>query len=227
MYIWVVLATFIAILYAFNLSVRPDMRQIYIEPQAEATVSRIILQHQAATRYLMSKMPPSNGVSNITYTEGLLNIDDFRDYLPAGFNEAGNSEFYSMVYCINKNSAKLGTAAPSCDDNTAINYLVTYGCIPQRWKSIKGSRPSNDLMNVIKKRSGSGSNFGYTDDISQTDPNNKMGTSMMVNNGGKFVVSIPQYVISSDKGEDSFMNKCGANKKCPYCLIYMTPFERG
>ena len=44
MYIWVLLATFIAILYSFNLPTRSDMREIYVEPQAEAIVSKMLLQ---------------------------------------------------------------------------------------------------------------------------------------------------------------------------------------
>lgn len=34
MYVWVLLATFIAMLYAFNLSTREDMRSLYTVPQA-------------------------------------------------------------------------------------------------------------------------------------------------------------------------------------------------
>lgn len=51
MYIWVLLATFIAILYSFNLPTRSDMREIYVEPQAEAIVSKMLLQHRAAENY--------------------------------------------------------------------------------------------------------------------------------------------------------------------------------
>ena len=41
MYLWVVLITFIAMLYSYNLSVRGDERQLSIEPMAEAEVIRM------------------------------------------------------------------------------------------------------------------------------------------------------------------------------------------
>ena len=41
MYIWMILATFMVLLYSFNLSVRNDMREIKIEPQAEVVVSQL------------------------------------------------------------------------------------------------------------------------------------------------------------------------------------------
>lgn len=226
MYIWVVLATFIAILYAFNLSVRPDMREIYVEPQAEAVVTKAIIQHRGAMRFVRDKMPPNNGMANITYTEGKLNVNSFEGYLPAGFNADGTSGYTSMIYCINKNSAKLGTAAVSCDNIDAINYLVTYGCVPQRWKSIKGGRPSNDLTNAIQSLVGSGSNFGYTRDIAASDPKNVLGSTMGINTSDKFWLSIPQYIISADKGDEGFSKVCGDSRKCSYCLVYMTPFEQ-
>ena len=48
MYVWVLLATFIAMLYAFNLSTREDMRSLYTVPQAESVVAKIVTQHRAA-----------------------------------------------------------------------------------------------------------------------------------------------------------------------------------
>ena len=89
MYIWVVLATFIAILYGFNLSVRSDMRQIYVEPQAEAAVTKIVIQHKAAVKYigdLVSDKKP--------YNAGEISTNVFEAYLPAGYNSIVPSQYF-------------------------------------------------------------------------------------------------------------------------------------
>ena len=54
MYVWVLLATFIAMLYAFNLSTREDMRSLYTVPQAESVVAKIVTQHRAARQYMIT-----------------------------------------------------------------------------------------------------------------------------------------------------------------------------
>ena len=70
MYLWVILATFIVALASFNLSVRPDMRQLYVEPQAEAAVTRIMLQHQGAAKYVESlRITEENPSATIGYNE--------------------------------------------------------------------------------------------------------------------------------------------------------------
>ena len=79
MYIWVLLATFIAILYSFNLPTRSDMREIYVEPQAEAIVSKMLLQHRAAENY-------ARDLGYTSYYPGEVDFDLLcrMNYLPYG-----------------------------------------------------------------------------------------------------------------------------------------------
>ena len=221
MYIWVVLATFIAILYGFKLSVRSDMRQIYVEPQAEAAVSKIVIQHKAAVKYigdLVSDKKP--------YNAGEISTNVFEAYLPAGYNSTGT--YTTIMYCLDKNDKTLSTANGNCNAENSINYLVTFGCVPQRWKSIKGGRPANDLVNAMKTVVGNASNFGYTQEISKTADKNQLGSTMGINNGNNQWLSIPQYIIDNAGGEGkkSFAKECGPKGICSYCMVYMTPFDQ-
>ena len=106
MYIWVVLATFIAILYSFNLTTRSDMREIYVEPQAEAIVSKMLLQHRAAENY-------ARDLGFNSYYPGEVNFDVLcqQNYLPYGLEGCDPSdiskisrrqEIHSRIYCLDK-----------------------------------------------------------------------------------------------------------------------------
>ena len=227
MYIWVVLATFIAILYGFNLSVRSDMRQIYVEPQAEAAVSKIVLQHRAAEKFFNDKV-----AQHIGYSSGRVNVQTFEDFLPVGFDpnydDDGKTYYITTMYCLDKNSDKLSAAAASCNAENSLNYLITYGCVPQRWKSIKGGRPANDLVNAMRRVTGRGSNFGYTQLVEADAEKNDLGTEIGINTGNNQWLSVPQYIISQSGtlGDESFASMCGLDGACAYCMAYMTPYEQ-
>lgn len=248
MYIWVILATFITILYSFNLATRSDMRALYVEPQAEAVVSKIVIQHRGAIKYVHDKSPPINGDSVVSYYPGEVSFGDLRGYLPYGFNSTrSDSDFRSVIYCLNKDSTALGQPiSPSCLTNQAsccgneksINYMVTYGCVPQKWRNIKTGKPNNDLLNAMKNIVGLGTDFGYTDFVDVADPRNGLGSTMAVRGGETSWVAIPQYIIDNTSigGTNSFAKMCGKGvvdtdgnvveqRACAYCLIYLTPFD--
>lgn len=248
MYIWVLLATFITILYSFNLSTRSDMRALYVEPQAEAVVSKVVIQHKGAIKYVQDKTPPTNDMSVVSYYPGQIPYSELKGYLPYGFNgTATDTDFKSVIYCINKDSPGLSqpissscpTNQPSCCSNYhSVNYLVTYGCVPQRWRNIKTGKPNNDLLNAMQNVVGLGTDFGYADVVSKTDPQNQLGSTMAVKGRETTWVAIPQYVIDNNSfgGTSSFAGMCAEGvkdaagevveaRKCSYCLIYISPFE--
>ena len=81
MYIWVVLATFIVALAAFNLPVRPDMRNVYVSPQAEAVITKLYLQHKAAKSAVLDSVE-TNGV----YMNGEVEVSSIRNFYVFPFN---------------------------------------------------------------------------------------------------------------------------------------------
>lgn len=227
MYIWVVLATFITILYSFNLSTRADMRKIYVEPQAEAVVTKLVEQHRAAQKFIRDHMPPDNGTSAASYFPGEIRFSELKDYLPFGFNSgldiSGNT---TLIYCLDKNSNKLGSVASGCGGGggvsccsgaNSITYLATFGCVPQKWRNIKTGRPNNDMLNAIQNIVGMGTDMGYADFVSPDAEGNGLHSTMMIKGREVTFVSIPQYIISNQlSGVDagrSFSEMCGDGVK--------------
>ncbi len=70
MYIWILLASFVTALFAFNLSVRPDSAKLYQESQADAVVTKLVRQHDAAEGWFKYvKKNIENGNSNVALYE--------------------------------------------------------------------------------------------------------------------------------------------------------------
>ena len=235
MYTWMLLATFIAILYAFNLSTREDMSTLYSVPQAESVVAKIVTQHQAAQSYIKDHMPPENGNTVVSYYPGQVDIDDLEYYLPYGFDKT--EEFITLIYCVDKDSTNLSSAvagcsgggASCCSNAKSITYLVTFGCIPSRWRNLISGKPDGNLLKAIENTVGLGTDFGYADqaDASQWGPEETVKSTMAIKGREVVYTSIPQYIISNELngvGSKSFNRMCVNNNNCPYCLIYMTPY---
>lgn len=243
MYVWVILATFITAIYAFNLSVRSDMRELYKVPQAEAAISKIVIQHRGARKYVQDHMPPDNGTDVVSYFPGQIPYDDLKDYLPFGFNnDKDDSEYTSTIYCLNKESANLsaevpgcaagGSGASCCTNSKAATYLITYGCIPSRWRNVFTGKPDNDLLNAIDSVVGIGVSMGYAVDATAADygSTDVIKSTMKIRGKEYATVAIPQFIISTNQasaGNKSFATVCGDKRNkttCPYCLVYMTPY---
>jgi len=80
MYIWVVLATFVTALFSYNLSVRPDARDLYLTPQAQVIVSKLLIQHEAASKVFKENYKKSkNNRSLIDENQSNLNAEESQD----------------------------------------------------------------------------------------------------------------------------------------------------
>lgn len=243
MYVWVILATFIAMIYAFNLSVRSDIRDLYKVPQAEAAISKIVIQHRGAKKFMQDHMPPDNGTDVVSYFPGQISYNDLKDYLPFGFNgNKADSEYTSTVYCLDRDSANLsaevagcgagGSGVSCCADPKSAAYLITYGCIPSRWRNVFTGKPDNDLLNAIESVVGIGVSMGYAVEASASDytASDVIKSTMKIHGREYATVAIPQFIISNNQasaGNKSFATVCGAKKGangCPFCLVYMTPY---
>jgi hypothetical protein len=133
-------------------------------------------------------------------------------------------------------------------------YLVTYGCVPSKWRDVRSGKPDGILLGAMKTTTGFTHGMGYAIDRSELntdiyDKNNSMyeediQTKMGVyGQGGQFYVPIPNYISDTSMGSDSFANVCGSSRKhnedydpdnpqsvtdlyssCDYCLVYMSRF---
>lgn len=236
MYIWVLLATFMAALYSFNIAYRSDMQAMQTEPVAQAIISKLIIQQQSAALYVAANTPPqakySNGTaaSQIIYSAGIIeydNNDDFKGlnaYLPYGYNYDGN--IASEIYCLKKDN--LAAKANQCSDGTAIRYLITYMQIPQRWLNVVTKKPNNDFINAVKEAVGLDTTLGYVDCAEGTFPNctkfaingvDGIKRSYIDSSGNtKNVVNIeiPKYIAENG----GFKTKCVTSKKTCLAQIF-------
>lgn len=70
MYLWVILATFITLLYSYNLSVRPDMDRVHAETKARVIIDKFMAQHNAFKDYLTSLETSKTGQLTVPYAPG-------------------------------------------------------------------------------------------------------------------------------------------------------------
>ncbi len=221
MYIWVILATFIAILYSFSLAPREDMRELYVAPRAEATISKLVIQHKAGMNWVFANTPPQNGSTVVTYTTGeIMDGQDsnkslkMEEFLPLGFNK--NTGFTTEIYCVNKTNHN---NAIDCTSPDAQRYLITYGPIDNRWINRKNNRPGNDLLTAMNTVMGNTISFGYTAIPTKPHPN----TGDIQGLAGREAVQIyvPNYIYNNGQYGETCGSKSGAAE---YCLVYMTPY---
>lgn len=240
MYLWLIIATFIAALAAMGTSLRPDMKSLYVEPQAQNVITKIYTQHRAAMKFVQARIADDNGLP--TFQPGTISADDLRGYLPYGFRaDSGTSHFTTNVYCLDKNSqghsavpAECSTGpdpdnpiAPAvancCAATGRIAYLVTFGQVPSKWQDIRTGKPSGVLLDAMKDTLGYINGFGYVVNKNRDNPemgdNNKFDTLHtnygILGQGTHFYYSIPTF-IENDGG----FRDCRDN----YCLIYITTF---
>ena len=62
MYLWIIIATFIAMLASFNLSVRPDMDRVFAETKASVVITKFNALHNGVKDYFNSQAPAKTGL---------------------------------------------------------------------------------------------------------------------------------------------------------------------
>lgn len=221
MYIWMILATFMVLLYSYNLSVRGDMREVKIEPQAEVVVSQLVVQQRAGQEYIRWLASPLNE-TGMSYLEEKLDCDTtLKNFLPYGYNCDGS--FTTEVYCLRKDNWDQGIA--DCSSPDALKYLITYGYIPPKWLNLSSNTPTNDLLKAAQNVLGMDTSFGYAVHLDASDPasgghSGDKNYKMAVKGREDTMVYIPNYVV--DNGNFSTACACA---NCNRCLVYVTPFE--
>lgn len=178
MYLWVVLATFLAALAAYVLPLRGDMTAVVDTPVAQAMMMKMVVKHKAGLEYMKHNGWPFSCTSGnnefcknnntVDYVPGVLSDASINDYLPFGFvNDADyTNEIRCLFYTIT-NGVPSYQNAPNCNASNnnipALRTLLTYGPIPERWLSTDGDmiKPSGDLLSAMRKHFGSNQMAGF------------------------------------------------------------------
>lgn len=178
MYVWVVLATFLAMIAAYFLPVREDMRDRVDIAVAQAKLVQFSVKQQAAQEYLIeaawpycknangTEVPGCNGTSMVVgYQTGVITDAVLSNYLPTGF--VNDPDYVTAVYCMNKAQSSLRTGAGSCNYTPDTSrMLMTYGPIPSKWRQYDSHgqllRPTMDFLRAMREFFGSEAMAGYT-----------------------------------------------------------------
>lgn len=218
MYIWVVLATFIAMLASFMLPSRDDIRKVTVEPLAEAQVAKLVTKHRSACSYAQANTPPNTPAGQVTYVLGVLGSGIINPYMPKGY--VNDPAYTTQIFCLDKTWMTVFSAVASCDMDETSRMVITYGEIPQRWLNVNTGMPNNDYINAMMTTVNSKTRFGYGKVISGSELNDPMNIS---NSNMKIVgrEDAGAYIPKAIVNDATFKAKCGpASGK--YCLIYLS-----
>ena len=226
MYIWVVLATFLAAIASYYLAPRNDMRELMVVPLAEAEIAKVVTQQKAARSYIgyhrssAASSRPTYIIGELGEGEGNGNLED---YFPYGHRMYDN--YRTFVYCVNADHSQLYATPELCfDDNTSVKYLITCGPLPLRWLNLNTEistddddpppppppTPTADFMTAMRHSVSADSGLGYTvcDD-----------SYCLIFEHDQTQTEIPGVLLDSDKGR--LKDYCDFDKDQP-AIIYMS-----
>ena len=226
MYLWVILATFLAVLASYTLSIRPDMRAVTIEPVAEASLGKFLAQHQAALKYVKYQKPPytpgfqSGDKKSVNYTAAVIDEDELQNEMAYGFSLSG--EYTSQIFCMTPDMTSSIEAADPCNTENVRRMVVTYGAIPQRWLNTRAGydQPNSDFMAAMRKMVNGGEYCGYiapVRDIDESSSNPSGSAVRLADRSGTVGIFVPLAVVENV----NFKSECDlADNKI--CLVYMS-----
>jgi hypothetical protein len=175
MYVWMILAVFMAAIFSFNIAPRDDMHEVSHIPAAEGVAGKMMTLHNAGLKLIQEDASFSGGV--VGYDNGKLTSMELNNYLPTGYcygTTAGcendiQSEFETKVVCLD--NVNYNTQV-SCGDASAANFLITYGDVPKKWLLPHVNEPSIDLIQAMGRVSDDDMFFGYTTDFTRSNTYN-------------------------------------------------------
>ena len=248
MYIWMILATFIAMLAAYNLAPRADHASLQQMPLAEASVTKFLVQHKAAVEYIKKAILDNRDGTKVIAAGTISgcnesNTGNLCPFLPIGFKYEENA-YYSKLYCLNppkyeesadshnlKTVTVQGTTTGSCTDpEFGVRYVITYGRIPERWKNVSTNHILGDYYKALRRRLPAGVSCGVvvprrvmgdaSDPRHSADPSNPLNSAYVIDGVDVQNKSIPKYFLDNDS---EFKQKCSltVGGKFP-CLIFWT-----
>lgn len=216
MYVWVILATFLAMLASYTLSIRPDIREVTVEPLAEAQIERLVSKHKAGLAYVADHTPlPDAPTKQVTYVPNKqIAENEIDSYFSLQIND---KNYESWIFCSSKaDRSKLYTTSAGCDLEDASRFLVTMGPIPPRWINLVTGTPNNDYMNAMRRVAGTRLGLGYADDSEGmiASINNKTNSEWIVKNQTNGMVFIPYAITKFARFKTVCENEI--------CLIYIS-----
>lgn len=186
MYLWVVLATFLAALAAYVLPLRSDMTNVVDTPVAQSMMIQMVVKHKAGLEYMKRHgwpfaCPDGHSYTTndksceeenmVTYSVG--DIDNASSGLIT-FGFVNNTNYHNQIQCLCNNGTEAAPvyAAASCNGECVNNGqksqvlrgLLTYGPVPQHWLTYDSTGnviPSGDLTTAMRKHFGSSQMAGY------------------------------------------------------------------
>lgn len=224
MYIWVILATFLAMLASYTLAPRADMREVTVEPLAQAELGKFSAQHQAAYDYIRLHKPPYSGHKKYNnYSPGVLSESTLRSHLPFGYVLSGL--YTTQIFCLNEDmTAELGGGPNGpCNEPGSHKLMVTYGPIPERWVNlaVTPEQPNADFMNAVRSMAYTGEVVGYTvyDEDAEYDDNDNMSASKIRVFDGRGIYDsfVPVAVLNNA----TYKKVCDMDKDL-VCLVSVT-----
>lgn len=220
MYVWVVLATFLAVLASFALSPREDIRAVTVEPLAEAQVAKIVTRQKAALEYVKyRKKPYTVNPEAVEYAPMVLSAGELEAYMPHGHIASPN--YVTKIFCMNEMMTIAYGDQANCSNKHNSKMVVTFGQVPLRWINLNSERgiPTADFMNAVRNMVDSGTSFGYTAPVesgASTD-RNISGSPMRLVDRDNSDLYVPLAVVS----DGDFNEICGLDQD-KACLVYQS-----
>ena len=237
MYIWMMLAAFIVMLATFNLSPRSDLQSKHQVPLAEASITKFLIQHDAAVRHAKY----NKALKSLNH--GLLtgcndsNQGQMCKYFPVGFNYEENL-YYSGIYCLNSavysttTNPDTGDITKTIETQEGVNeascnatsgsevYVISYGRVPQRWKNVSSNRILGDYYTAMHSRIAVGASCGIVVPKKGDDEKrNPLGSEYVIEGIDVQNESIPKYLLD----DSEFNEVCTKEVDGEFpCIIYVT-----
>ncbi len=210
MYIWMILATFMVMLAAYNLSPRADIAHVQNAPQAEAAITRFLAWHKGAEKYAIAY----KGALSESESLGCAVLND---YLPMGYICVDN-ESSSTIYYLNPATGE------SPEEGVLGKYfVVSYQHVPDKWLNVATNKILGDFYHALASRVPAGVTCGIMvaeneeflsncEETPKKDRDNKLCSNYVVEGATALDKSIPPKAISDLEDE------CTDSDKAP-CIV--------
>ena len=228
------LATFIVMLAAFNLSPRTDIEKQQIAPMAEASVTKFLVQHDSAVKYAEKirdrKRNGGTGFGgSVTQLTGCnaSKEGDLCPYLPMGYKYEENA-YYSSVYCLNGPSydsdgkVVFHAGQNTADCMTGVRFVITFGRVPQRWKNVTTNRVLAAYYKALRTKVPLKTSGGIVVPKIADDERNTLNSKYVIQGFEIYNNSIPPYFIENDNNFKSKCTKEGSLDSNFPCVIFVS-----